>query len=171
MLLEFDADQRLWQETVRDAVGKQCPPALVRGVAEDGVDPAPVWKAYVEHGWTEMSDAENAVELAIVLEELGRATDPTPFLATMSQFAPLVGDRFDPQSIRHRGLQRDHRAPRRRRAGCWTAPPGTCWTGIGSTGWRWSPMPAVFVVKADDAESSCPDGAVRCSIRCCTSPT
>ena len=95
MLLEFDADQRLWQETVRDAVGKQCPPALVRGVAEDGVDPAPVWKAYVEHGWTEMNDPENAVELAIVLEELGRATDPTPFLATMSQFAPLVDDRFD----------------------------------------------------------------------------
>ena len=56
MLLEFDADQRLWRETVRDAVGKQCPPALVRGVAEDGVDPTPVWKAYVEHGWTEMSD-------------------------------------------------------------------------------------------------------------------
>ena len=34
MLLEFDADQRLWQETVRDAVAKQCPPSLVRGVAE-----------------------------------------------------------------------------------------------------------------------------------------
>ena len=97
MLLEFDADQRLWQETVRDAVGKQCPPTLVRGVAEDGVDPSPVWRAYVEHGWTEMSDPETAVELAIVLEELGRATDPTPFLATMSQFAPLAADRFDPQ--------------------------------------------------------------------------
>ena len=95
MLLEFDADQRLWQETVRDAVGKQCPPTLVRGVVEDGVDPTPVWKAYVEHGWTEMSDPETAVELAIVLEELGRATDPTPFLATMSQFAPLAADRFD----------------------------------------------------------------------------
>src|SRR6202045_4092283 len=96
MLLEFDADQRLWQETVRDAVGKQCPPALVRGVAEDGVDPTPVWKVYVEHGWTEMNDPETAVELAILLEELGRATDPTPFLATMSQFAPLAADRFDP---------------------------------------------------------------------------
>ena len=96
MLLEFDADQRLWQETVRDAVGKQCPAALVRSVAEDGVDPTPVWKAYVEHGWTEMSDPETAVELAIVLEELGRATDPTPFLATMSQFAPLARERFDP---------------------------------------------------------------------------
>jgi alkylation response protein AidB-like acyl-CoA dehydrogenase len=36
------------------------------------------------------------VELAIVTEELGRATDPTPFLATMTQFAPLAADRFDP---------------------------------------------------------------------------
>src|SRR6202167_2233358 len=98
MLLEFDADQRLWQETVRDAVGKQGPPALVRGVAEDGVDPTPVWRAYVEHGWTGMSAPETAVELAIVLEELGRATDPTPFLATMSQFAPLAADRFDPHA-------------------------------------------------------------------------
>jgi alkylation response protein AidB-like acyl-CoA dehydrogenase len=98
MLLEFDADQRLWQETVRDAVGKQCPPALVRSVAEDGVDPIAVWQAYMEQGWTEMSDPETAVELAIVLEELGRATDPTPFLATMSQFAPLAADRFDPQA-------------------------------------------------------------------------
>src|ERR1700748_777830 len=98
MLLEFDADQRLWQGKGADAVGKQGPPALVRGVAEDGVDPSPVWTAYVEHGWTEMNDAETAVELAIVLEELGRATDPTPFLATMTQFAPLAADRFDPRA-------------------------------------------------------------------------
>jgi alkylation response protein AidB-like acyl-CoA dehydrogenase len=97
MLLEFDADQRLWQETVRDAVAKQCPPSLVRSVAEDGVDPTPLWKVYIDAGWTELTDPENAVELAIVLEELGRATDPTPFLATMTQFAPLAGDRFDPQ--------------------------------------------------------------------------
>jgi alkylation response protein AidB-like acyl-CoA dehydrogenase len=97
MLLEFDADQRLWQDTVRDAVGKQCPPSLVREVAENGVDPAPLWQAYIDAGWTELTDPENTVELAIVLEELGRATDPTPFLATLTQFAPLVGDRFDPQ--------------------------------------------------------------------------
>jgi alkylation response protein AidB-like acyl-CoA dehydrogenase len=97
MLLELDADQRLWQETVRDAVGKQCPASLVRSVAEDGADASPLWKLYVDAGWTELTDPENAVELAIVLEELGRATDPTPFLATMSQYAPLVGDRFDPQ--------------------------------------------------------------------------
>src|SRR5512142_1708648 len=97
MLLEFDADQRLWQSTVRDVVAKQCPPALVRAVAEDGADPSPVWKVYVDLGWTELNDAASAVELAIVLEELGHATDPTQFLATMSQFAPLVADRFDPR--------------------------------------------------------------------------
>src|SRR5690348_1610802 len=97
VLLEFDADQRLWQETVRDAVAKQCPPSLVRDVAENGVDPTPLWQAYVDGGWTELTDAENAVELAILLEELGRATDPTPFLATLSQYAPLAGDRFDPR--------------------------------------------------------------------------
>ncbi|MUL75798.1 acyl-CoA dehydrogenase family protein [Mycolicibacterium sp. CBMA 226] len=97
MLLEFDADQRLWQETVRDAVTKQCPPTLIRAIAEYDADPAPLWGTWVDAGWTEMADPENAVELAIVLEELGRATDPTPFLATMTQFAPLAGDRFDPQ--------------------------------------------------------------------------
>ncbi|MCK0176604.1 acyl-CoA dehydrogenase family protein [Mycolicibacterium sp. F2034L] len=95
MLLEFDADQRLWQGTVRDAVAKQCPASLVRDIAENGVDPTPLWQSYVDAGWTELTDPENAVELAIVLEEMGRATDPTPFLATLTQYAPLAGDRYD----------------------------------------------------------------------------
>ncbi|MBI3689458.1 MAG: acyl-CoA dehydrogenase, partial [Mycolicibacterium aromaticivorans] len=97
MLLEFDADQRLWQDTVRDAVAKQCPASLIRGIVEDGVDPTPLWESYVDAGWTELAEPENAVELAIVLEEFGHATDPTPFLATLTQFAPLAGDRYDPR--------------------------------------------------------------------------
>ena len=96
MLLEFDADQQLWQDTVRDAVAKQCPASLVRSIAEGGADAAQVWKTYVEQGWTELVEPETAVELAIVLEELGRATDPTPYLATVTQFAPLAGDRYQP---------------------------------------------------------------------------
>jgi alkylation response protein AidB-like acyl-CoA dehydrogenase len=76
---------------------------LVRSVAEDGADAEPavdaLWKAYVDAGWTELTDPENAVELAIVLEEMGRGCDPTQFLSTMTQFAPLVGDRFDPLSF------------------------------------------------------------------------
>lgn len=95
MLLELDSDQRLWRDTARDAAAKECPASLVRGVAEGDVDPAPLWRTYVDMGWTELTDASEAVELGILLEELGRATDPTPFLATMTQFNPLAPDRAD----------------------------------------------------------------------------
>ncbi|UGQ13207.1 acyl-CoA/acyl-ACP dehydrogenase [Yinghuangia sp. ASG 101] len=90
MLFEFDSDQRLWQKTVRSVVTKECPPSLVRKVADEGADPAPLWKVYNDLGWTELTDPAESVELAIVLEELGRATDPTPYLATMTQFVPLA---------------------------------------------------------------------------------
>ncbi len=116
MLLEFDADQRLWQDTVRDVVTKQCPPSLVRSVAEDGADTEPLWKLYRELGWTELNDPASAVELAIVLEQLGHAADPTPFLATMTQFAIGRGPvRSEP--VRHRRVQRGVGAPGRRRVG------------------------------------------------------
>ncbi|CAN5592398.1 acyl-CoA dehydrogenase family protein [soil metagenome] len=95
MLLELDSDQRLWRDTARDAAAKECPASLVRSVAEGDVDPAPLWRTYVDMGWTELTDAAEAVELGILLEELGRATDPTPFLATMTQFNPLAPDRVD----------------------------------------------------------------------------
>ncbi|MEO3787426.1 acyl-CoA dehydrogenase family protein [Actinocorallia sp. B10E7] len=90
MLFEFDADQRLWQDTVREVLAKECPPALVRGVADGGADPAPLWRTYDNLGWTELTEPSETVELAILLEELGRAVDPTPYLATMTQFAPLA---------------------------------------------------------------------------------
>jgi alkylation response protein AidB-like acyl-CoA dehydrogenase len=97
MLLEFDSDQRLLQDTVRDVVAKECPSTLIRAVVDSGRDPAPLWKVFVDLGWTELTEPSDMVELAIVLEELGRATDPTPFLATMTQFAPLAPDFTDPQ--------------------------------------------------------------------------
>ncbi|MFK0157643.1 acyl-CoA dehydrogenase family protein [Streptomyces sp. NPDC090493] len=96
MLFEFDAEQRLWQDTVHKAVLKECPPALVRAVVDDGADPAPLWRVYADLGWTGLTDPADAVELAIVLEELGRATDPTPYLATLTQFSPLAPGFGDP---------------------------------------------------------------------------
>ncbi|MER5183441.1 acyl-CoA dehydrogenase family protein [Streptomyces sp. NPDC002896] len=90
MLFEFDPDQRLWQDTIRDAVAKECPPALVRSVVDGGADPGALWRTYNDLGWTELTDPTDAVELGILLEELGRAVDPTPYLATMTQFAPLA---------------------------------------------------------------------------------
>lgn len=97
MLFEFDSDQRLWQDTVRDVTAKECPSTFIRSVVDSNADPLQLWKTYVALGWTELTEPDTAVELAIVLEELGRATDPTPYLATMTQFAPLAGGSGTPE--------------------------------------------------------------------------
>jgi alkylation response protein AidB-like acyl-CoA dehydrogenase len=96
MLLELDSDQRFWRDTVRDAAAKECPASLVRSIAEDDADASRLWRTWVEMGWTELTDSTEAVELGILLEELGRATDPTPFLATLTQFTPLAPGLADP---------------------------------------------------------------------------
>ena len=90
MLFEFDADQRLLRDTVREVTAKECPATVIREIVDGDADPGRLWKTYVELGWTELDDPAAAVELGIVLEGLGRATDPTPYLATMTQFAPLA---------------------------------------------------------------------------------
>lgn len=100
MLLELNSDQRLWRDTARDALAKECPASLVRAIAEGGDEQdasAPLWKSYVANGWTELTDAEETVELGLLVEELGRATDPTPYLATLTQFNPLAPEAADPK--------------------------------------------------------------------------
>jgi alkylation response protein AidB-like acyl-CoA dehydrogenase len=76
MEFEFDEDQRLLQQSVRETLAK------IQGQPEDQL-----WATYLELGWLEAPP----VELAIVLEELGYIADPTPFLATATWFAPLAG--------------------------------------------------------------------------------
>jgi Acyl-CoA dehydrogenase, C-terminal domain len=73
---EFDEDQRLLQQAVRETLAKTA------GQPEDEL-----WATYQQLGWL----AAPPVELAIVLEELGYVADPTPFLATATWFAPLAG--------------------------------------------------------------------------------
>lgn len=76
MDFEFDEDQRLLQQMVRETVTKS------RSLSEEEL-----WAQYRDLGWLEAPP----VELAIVLEELGYVADPTPFLATATWFAPLAG--------------------------------------------------------------------------------
>jgi hypothetical protein len=73
---EFDEDQRLLQQVVRETVAKS------RSLPEERL-----WATYQELGWLEAPP----VELAIVLEELGYAADPSPLLATATWFAPVAG--------------------------------------------------------------------------------
>src|SRR5688572_10101197 len=78
-------------------LGRECPMSLVRSVVEDGTSPDGLWKQMVDLGWPALTIAEHhgglglgAIELAVVVEELGRVVAPGPFLSTVSQFAPLV---------------------------------------------------------------------------------
>jgi Acyl-CoA dehydrogenase, C-terminal domain len=73
---EFDEDQRLLQQLVRETVAKS-----------RSLPPDQLWATYQKLGWLEAPP----LELAIVLEELGYAADQTPFLASATWFAPLAG--------------------------------------------------------------------------------
>jgi len=97
MELEFTEDQEELRDGVRTMLAGECPMTFVRQVVEEGVSADPLWKQMIELGWPALTVSEadgglglGAVELAVVVEELGRSVAPGPFLPTTTQFAPLV---------------------------------------------------------------------------------
>ena len=99
--MDFDLseDQLALQQAVRDVAERECPPSLVRAVVDGGDDAGDLWKTYVGLDWPSLTIPEadggmgdTAVELALVLDELGRVADPSPFLATTSQYVALVAE-------------------------------------------------------------------------------
>jgi alkylation response protein AidB-like acyl-CoA dehydrogenase len=82
---------------VRAVLARECPPSLVRAVADDPAAADGLWQQMVELGWPALTVPEAAggiglgpVELAVVVEELGRVIAPGPFVATVTQLAPVV---------------------------------------------------------------------------------
>jgi len=95
--LELSEEQRELRDGVRRVLVDVCPPALARAVHERGESGAALWQQMVALAWPGLAIAEaqgglglGAVELGLVAEELGRALAPGPFLATATQFVPLV---------------------------------------------------------------------------------
>jgi alkylation response protein AidB-like acyl-CoA dehydrogenase len=102
MELEFTADQDDLRDGVRSVLERECPMSLVRAIVEDGAVPDALWKNMVELGWPALTIPEELgglglgpVELAVVVEELGRADAPGPFIPTVCQFAPAVREAGD----------------------------------------------------------------------------
>jgi alkylation response protein AidB-like acyl-CoA dehydrogenase len=94
---ELSEQQRELQGVVRDVAGRECTTALVRAVVDGRDDGRGLWKTLVDLDWPSLTVPTEdggmgltAVELIVTLEELGRVADPTPFLATTSQYVPLV---------------------------------------------------------------------------------
>jgi alkylation response protein AidB-like acyl-CoA dehydrogenase len=102
--LEFTPEQDELRDGVRTMLERECPISLVREVVEKGADPDALWSQMVALGWPALTVPERAgglgmgaVELAVVLEELGRVLAPGPFVPTVTQFAPVVAEAGSPE--------------------------------------------------------------------------
>src|ERR687887_350270 len=91
MDFSFTPDQTLLKNSARAFLDEHCKPAAVRLLWDDprGESPA-MWKEMAQLGWLGLSLPEEhggsglgMVETAILLEELGRAAYPGPYLPTV----------------------------------------------------------------------------------------
>jgi len=97
MHLEFTDEQLELRDSARAALGRECPPRLVRGIAAGGPGLQGLATAFTWLGWPALTIevdlgglGRGFVELAVLLEEMGRAAVPGPFLPTQALFAPVV---------------------------------------------------------------------------------
>ena len=97
MDLEFSDEQLELRDSARASLARACPRRLVRRMASGGTGGDELATELTWLGWPALTiDVDlgglgrSFVELAIVLEELGRAAAPGPFLATTTQFVPVV---------------------------------------------------------------------------------
>jgi alkylation response protein AidB-like acyl-CoA dehydrogenase len=110
--LEFTDEQRELRASVRAFLARECPIAVVRALVERGAPANGLWQHMVELGWPGLTVAAEHggvglgfIELAVVVEELGRVIAPGPFMATVTQFAPVVRQLGTPEQ-QHRFLGR-----------------------------------------------------------------
>jgi alkylation response protein AidB-like acyl-CoA dehydrogenase len=85
----FSDEQREIKATARELLARRAPFEKVREAAEAGRDDEALWRELYELGWPGIAVGEEhgglglgAVELAVLLEELGYAVAATPFLGT-----------------------------------------------------------------------------------------
>lgn len=101
MKFAFTPDQRLFQETVRDLLAKECPPESVRAAWEsDGPGRSEArWGQLAEMGVLGLTTPEafgglgmDELDLVLLLEEAGYVCLPEPIVETVAVAAPLLAD-------------------------------------------------------------------------------
>jgi alkylation response protein AidB-like acyl-CoA dehydrogenase len=104
MDFEITPEQQELVDSVRAVLARECPTALVRDIVENGSAPEQPWKSARELGWTaiDVPEALGGLELGfhqlgLVVEQHGRFLAPGPFLATVTQFLPLVSEAGSPE--------------------------------------------------------------------------
>jgi alkylation response protein AidB-like acyl-CoA dehydrogenase len=91
--MDFDLNkpQKLLQESARTFFARECPPERVRELmATETAHDENLWRAIADQGWTGLIVPEEygglglgLVELAVVIEEMGRACLPGAFISTL----------------------------------------------------------------------------------------
>ena len=91
--MDFDLaeEQSMLRTMARNFLGAKCPKTLVREMIEDEAGyPVDLWKEMAELGWMGLAIPEEyggagstLVDLAVLLEEMGRACLPGPFFSTV----------------------------------------------------------------------------------------
>jgi alkylation response protein AidB-like acyl-CoA dehydrogenase len=107
--MDFDLteDQKEIKNVARELLAARSPFAKVREAAEAAQYDAALWREIVELGWPGIAVAEQyggqglgAVELAVLLEELGYACAATPFLSTAVAASAIQAGGSDEQRER-----------------------------------------------------------------------
>ena len=91
MNFELDEEQIMLKTAARDFLDKECPKSLVRDMMEDEKGYSPeLWKTMADLGWMGLTFPEeyggtgsSFLDLAVLLEECGRALLPAPFIPTV----------------------------------------------------------------------------------------
>jgi alkylation response protein AidB-like acyl-CoA dehydrogenase len=100
--LEISPEQQQLVDSVRAVLAREVPTALVRDIVENQSSPEQPWKSARELGWAAIDVPEplgglglGFHQLGLVVEQLGQFIAPGPFLATVTQFLPLVREAGD----------------------------------------------------------------------------
>jgi alkylation response protein AidB-like acyl-CoA dehydrogenase len=110
--VDFDltSDQQEIKNVARELLAARSPFAKVRQAAETAAYDAALWSELVELGWPGIAVAETyggqdlgAVELAVLVEELGYACAATPLLSTATVAAVIQATGTDEQRARWLG--------------------------------------------------------------------
>ncbi len=92
MDLGFSETQQMLKNSAREFLARECPHTLVRAMEEDERGYLPqLWQQIVDLGWTGLAFPEeyggtggSFLDLAVLLEEMGRALVPGPFFSTVA---------------------------------------------------------------------------------------
>ena len=98
MDFELTETQKLFKDSARELFAQECPPAVVREMIESGQAYSDeLWQKLVEQGWTGLMFDEqdggmglDMIEMAVALEEMGRALVPGAFLSTVTFAGSLI---------------------------------------------------------------------------------